>query len=298
MSYIPAFMRRRAKNYLLRTLPEYGYELVSVRDRNPWLVGNQQKDDLIICNFCGTIFRRSGNDHPEGLNCIHCDTIARERVAFQCILDEVGKRTGTNSLFFRRATQLKPFTMLECSPRHNQNRREIYEETLGKYYASDFDMMAHMADIKLDLTSDEDVQPFMQAFDIILCAHVLEHIPDYRKALINLRTMLSPDGFLVLQVPLLENAYVPVTWDEFHQDNTRVFHRFGFDLINDLKQIFNQVTPVVGLLDFHITSPEIKPEKYLALQHMREQVVVFGESKLRCNGFGNPDLCDAFIAYK
>ncbi len=66
--------------------------------------------------------------------------------------------------------------------------------------------------------------------------------------------MLSPDGFLVLQVPLLESQYTKVTWDEFHGDNTRTYHRFGFDLLFELDQYFPSVQPVVGLLDFGITS--------------------------------------------
>lgn len=41
-----------------------------------------------------------------------------------------------------------------------------------------------------------------QMFDLILCNHVLEHIPDDRKAMRELRRMLRPDGVALLQVPL------------------------------------------------------------------------------------------------
>ena len=75
---------------------------------------------------------------------------------------------------------------------------------IKEYVASDYDMSAHRAGIKLDLTDDTDVQPLLNSFDVIVCAHVLEHIPDYRCALENIYRILAPGGFLVLQVPLLE----------------------------------------------------------------------------------------------
>ena len=158
-------------------------------------------------------------------------------------------------------------------------------------------MSAHSADIQLDLSNERDTTRFKNAFDVILCAHVLEHVPDYQKALSNLHQMLAPNGFVVLQVPLLEDRYTPVTWDEFHGDNTRVYHRFGFDLVSIMSKAFSRVTPVVGLLDFEITSSEIKPGKYGALLPMRENCIVLGDRAVKLLGLGIPDLCDAIIAY-
>ena len=48
------------------------------------------------------------------------------------------------------------------------------------------------------------------AFDVILCSHVLEHIPDDRKAMSELCRVLAPTGWAILQVPLdpsLEKTY-------------------------------------------------------------------------------------------
>jgi SAM-dependent methyltransferase len=294
----PAFIRRRAREILLKTLPSYGYALVYVKDRNPLLVGNMFQDGLITCNFCGTIFKRTEPNHSESLACPQCDAIARERVAYQCILNELTRRSGEVHLYFRGATHLGTMSLLECSPRTNPDRLAIYEKTLKKYAASDFDMSIHRTSLKIDLTVDQDVDPFADSFDIIICSHVLEHIPDYHKALKSLNKMLAPDGFLVLQVPLLESQYTQVTWEEFHQDNTRVYHRFGFDLLFDLERYFRSAYAVVGQLDFEVTSPEIKPDKYEFLKKNYEHCIILGEDSLVHNGFGNPDLCDAFIAYK
>lgn len=293
-----AFIRSKVKNYLSRTLPRYGYELVPLRSSIPITIGNVFQDELITCNFCGTVFRKFQPGHPEALACPTCDAIARERVVYQCILNEINQRCAKVHLFFKGIPSASKLSLLECSPRYNDIRKQIYVETLGKYTASDYDMLAHRTDLKMDLTDEQDVAPFENSFDIIICAHVLEHIPDYRKALRNLNRLLTLGGFLVLQVPLLESRYTQVTWDEFHQDNTRVYHRFGFDLVFELDKVFHTVTPVVGLLDFEITSPEIKPDKYQALEGIRDRCMILGEDLLRFGGLGSPDLCDAIVAKK
>jgi SAM-dependent methyltransferase len=44
--------------------------------------------------------------------------------------------------------------------------------------------------------------PFADScFDAVICSEVLEHIPDYRAALIEIRRVLKPDGRLCISVP-------------------------------------------------------------------------------------------------
>ncbi|MBN2548397.1 MAG: methyltransferase domain-containing protein [Anaerolineales bacterium] len=265
---------------------------------NPLISWDYPQKEWIICNFCGTVFHRASVNHSEFLACPNCDAIARERVAYQCILNEIYRRFGVARLFIGQSNELSQWKMLECSPRHNDTRRKIYQDTFGHYLASDFDLRTHRADIKIDLTNQDDISQFPEAFDLILCSHVLEHIPDYKQALQNLHFMLAPGGLLILQVPLLEGEYTPVTWEEFHADNTPVFHRFSFDLLLDLDSFFSQATAVVGRLKFRIRSPEIAKNKYDFLNKNQERCLILGAQLSRYYGLGAPDLCDAFIAYK
>lgn len=53
--------------------------------------------------------------------------------------------------------------------------------------------------VQMDLTN---IQYPDNSFDIIYCSHVLEHIPDDRKAMKELARVLSPDGWAILQVPI------------------------------------------------------------------------------------------------
>jgi ubiquinone/menaquinone biosynthesis C-methylase UbiE len=55
-----------------------------------------------------------------------------------------------------------------------------------------------LADVKADICN----LPFKDnEFDIILCNHVLEHIPDDTKAMQELYRVLKPGGFGVFQIP-------------------------------------------------------------------------------------------------
>jgi SAM-dependent methyltransferase len=63
------------------------------------------------------------------------------------------------------------------------------------------DLHSPLADIKADICE----LPFGDNnFDLILCNHVLEHIPDDRKAMQELFRVLKPKGTLIAQVPLEE----------------------------------------------------------------------------------------------
>jgi glycosyltransferase involved in cell wall biosynthesis/phospholipid N-methyltransferase len=60
---------------------------------------------------------------------------------------------------------------------------------------------------KLDATSPEDFQPFVQQMDTVVCLNVLEHIENDGAALRSIRTTLEPDGRLILLVPNDPTAY-------------------------------------------------------------------------------------------
>jgi predicted SAM-dependent methyltransferase len=65
--------------------------------------------------------------------------------------------------------------------------------------------------VKMDIT---DIQYPENTFDAIMCNHVLEHIPDDRKAMSELYRVLKPGGLAILQVPVsnvLEKTYEDFT---------------------------------------------------------------------------------------
>ena len=61
------------------------------------------------------------------------------------------------------------------------------------------DLNSPLADIKADICN----LPFEDhSFDCVLCNHVLEHIPDDKRAMSELFRVMKPGGFGVFQVPL------------------------------------------------------------------------------------------------
>jgi len=64
------------------------------------------------------------------------------------------------------------------------------------------DLYSPLADIKVDICK----LPFEEGYyDLILCNHVLEHIPDHKQAMKELCRVLKKGGTLIAQVPLDDN---------------------------------------------------------------------------------------------
>jgi SAM-dependent methyltransferase len=69
------------------------------------------------------------------------------------------------------------------------------------YLSTDLDSphaMAHMDITALDCEAE--------SFDAVYCSHVLEHVPDDRKAMAEIHRVLRPGGWALVQVPLSTDA--------------------------------------------------------------------------------------------
>ena len=87
------------------------------------------------------------------------------------------------------------------------------------------DSHSPIADIKADLCD----LPFEDnKYDLILCNHVLEHIPNDIKAMRELYRVLKKDGTLIAQVPLEENRDTTFEDDTIidKKERTRIFGQY------------------------------------------------------------------------
>lgn len=111
------------------------------------------------------------------------------------------------------------------------------------------DLNSPIADVKADICN----LPFQEnEFDLIICNHVLEHIPDDTKAMQELYRVMKPRGMAILQVPYEANRKVTFEDDSITdpKERTRIFGQYdhvrvyGMDYFDKLKSIGFQVEGV------------------------------------------------------
>ena len=177
--------------------------------------------DDAYCNICGwqgDAFE--GDRHVEGQLCPRCGSSGRDRFSFFCFVD----RTPPARWLPGAGDQPPPGRRL---PRRRWQQWFTYT-------ATDYDESGHRATVRLDL-QDIDLPP--HSVDVLLTAHVLEHVPDTDRALAGIAPHAGagrpplPPGARCRRAPRSRRA-----GPEFHEDDTTVFWRFGFDLADRLRR--------------------------------------------------------------
>lgn len=134
------------------------------------------------------------------------------------------------------------------------------------------DLLSPLADVKADICN----LPFEDnAYDVILCNHVLEHIPDDTKAMQELYRVLKPGGMGIFQIPQDLKRATTFSDDNItdakerakifgQYDHVRVYGRDYFDKLRSIGFVVNEVdyTKVISpeLVDkYCLASGEIIP---------------------------------------
>lgn len=112
--------------------------------------------------------------------CPHCHTVERHRLLWHYLVEEI-------------QVQTTGYRVLHMAP------EPVIQEKLRRlphlHYLS-ADLVSPVAMDKVDIQE----LPYAPAqFDLILCSHVLGHVPDDRQGLRELRRVLAPHGCLLLQ---------------------------------------------------------------------------------------------------
>ncbi|MBQ0768107.1 MAG: methyltransferase domain-containing protein [Bizionia sp.] len=123
------------------------------------------------------------------------------------------------------------------------------------------DLESPIADVKADICN----LPFKDnSYDIILCNHVLEHIPDDTKAMQELYRVMKPGGYGVFQIP--QDLSRDITFEDntitdkaerakiFGQyDHVRIYGRDFFDKLRRFGFTVQEVDFTASLTDAEIT---------------------------------------------
>lgn len=132
----------------------------------------------------------------EAFTCPRCDAFDRDRLT-AIYLDEV----------FGSFDRARSYRLLEFAP-GDALRKKLKNYPFIAYRSAD--LSRKTVDEQVDLT-DMVTYPD-RSLDIILCSHILEHIPDDRKAMREIARVLKPDGFAIILVPLVVGV------DKTHED--------------------------------------------------------------------------------
>ncbi len=125
--------------------------------------------------------------------------------------------------------------MLHVAPEKRFMKR--FKTVPGLDYLS-ADLYSELAMVKMDLT---DIEWESNCFDVIFCSHVLEHIPDDKKAMSELYRVLKRGGWALFQVPIFGDK----TYEDFSitSPEGRLLHfgqedhvrKYGHDIIDRLR---------------------------------------------------------------
>lgn len=165
--------------------------------------------------------------------------------------------------------------LLHFAPEHQF--QELFKASPNiDYTSADLDMPTAM--LKMDITN---ITLPDNTFDVIICNHVLEHIPDDHKALTELFRVLKPGGFAILQTPVNESSLL-TTEDITITDPKERERRFGQnDHVRiygmDKKQRMEKAGFIVELNNYLY---DMKEELVLRYGIMREFIWIGHKSKL------------------
>jgi SAM-dependent methyltransferase len=147
------------------------------------------RGDAVTCPCCGGNFRgflAGGVRRREAVRCPRCDSLERHRLVW---------------LYLSQQTDLlsAPHRVLHVAPEPQFYARLAAQPNI-EYVSGDLD--SPLAQERFDVTH----LPYPDGrFDVVICNHVLEHVPDDARAMRELRRVLAPGGWAVLQTPVQSN---------------------------------------------------------------------------------------------
>ena len=198
----------------------------------------------VECVVCGSEWRAFG---PLGgaanRQCPRCLSLERHRLLWLYLERDRSELFTTDN------------RVLHIAPERSLQKRLRALPKLD-YLSGDLD--SPLADMQLDVT---DLSFPDASFDVVICNHVLEHVPDDRKAMSELHRVLRPGGWAVLMVPDVEEEATfedptAVTPEQrlalFGQDDH--VRRYGRDYVQRLESAGFRVS--VEELDHEISADE------------------------------------------
>jgi len=176
-----------------------------------------------VCGWSSRRFRPGGTVARQDAKCPRCGALERHRFIW---------------LYLAQRTDLfdgRPKRVLHVAPEQCFERR--LKDRLGAGYLTADLRDPHVME-RMDITG---IRYPDESFDVIYCSHVLEHVPDDRRAMREFHRVLKPSGWAILLVPItLDRTFEDPTIVR-PADRLRVFgqkdhvRRYGPDYVDRLQ---------------------------------------------------------------
>ena len=173
--------------FLIRNLPRKYLIRFSFLFSNIFFVffiGNK-----VQCPVCNGRFRKFlsyGIKSRKNALCPKCLSLERHRLLWLFLKNKTG--------FFEKNIKLLHIAPEQCFYKKFKKLMNIHYITA--------DLESPLASVKMDI---QDIPYEDNLFDVVICNHVMEHIPDDLKAMSEIHRILKQDGFAILQVPIDKN---------------------------------------------------------------------------------------------
>jgi SAM-dependent methyltransferase len=181
-----------------------------------------------ICGYQARDLKVSGQDFPvlrerqvigagtRPVKCHRCGSADRARLVYLYLRDHVG---------LDRAASMR---VLHVAPEPGLTEK-LLELGFAEYVCGDLFTEGYTYPAWVRNLDATDIQFDDDTFDLLMCNHVLEHIPDDRRAMRELCRVLKPGGVAILQVPISANSATTLEDPQVTDphDRARVFGQFN-----------------------------------------------------------------------
>ena len=219
------------------------------------------KKHCCVCEKDSVSFLPYGGNIRKNAQCPNCKSLERHRALFPYL-----KRLSHMS-------KLHPIKLLHFAP-EPMFHSYFSNHSNVDYYPVDFNPsfkgIRKVVDIQ-HIPYDDDT------FDVILCSHVLEHVPDDAKAIKEMHRVLKPDGFAYINVPL------SLSLKETREDpahNTPELRRKHYGRYDHLRQYGNDYPERLAAGGFSVE--KLSPNKNLTNRELLRYGLLKNELIFRC----------------
>lgn len=169
----------------------------------------------VSCNLCGFSGRhfdwfRERSFVQKNAQCPVCNSLPRNRM----LVEHLAGRC-----------ELRGAWVLDVSPPSHYRR---WFTDRGAHYIS-IDLGERTAMARMDLTRLAFPD---HSFDLVICSHVLEHVPAYETALSEMRRVVKERGRVIVDIPFSRR---PASIRLARPDHQGHFHSFGLEVIDRIR---------------------------------------------------------------